>query len=278
MIQRVLLTAVMLLGLAGFVVIGVVVIAPWRHAGAEAPPPPPPIGLIAAAGLLRPGVLLKPADMAVRQVPRGEQPEGSVEDTPAARSELVGAMVRRPIAAGAPFLPEDVLRPGDHGFLAAVLRPGKRAATVAVDAVSGSAGLIWPGDAVDVILTQLLELPGLAPGHRVAAETVLRDARVIAIDQLLAGGLPPVGLEKESNRTVTLEVNAADAEKVQVAVRIGRLSLVVRSAEAGGVQDAVNGPTWAADVSPALAGARAPIPANVLRVFTGSSEGKEFRF
>ncbi|MEJ0045159.1 MAG: RcpC/CpaB family pilus assembly protein [Rhodospirillales bacterium] len=36
------------------------------------------------------------------------------------------------------------MRPGDHGFLAAVLTPGKRATSVGVDAVSGTAGLIWP--------------------------------------------------------------------------------------------------------------------------------------
>ena len=83
------------------------------------------------------------------------------------------------------------MRPGDHGFLAAVLKQGMRAVTVGVDAVSGTAGLIWPGDRVDVILTQSMDDPKLPPGRRVAAETVLQDARVIAIDQVLVqGGVP----------------------------------------------------------------------------------------
>ena len=51
----------------------------------------------------------------------------------------------------------DVLRPRDRGFLAAVLAPGTRAVSIAVDPVSGVGGLIWPGDRVDVILTQ--EIP-----------------------------------------------------------------------------------------------------------------------
>ena len=49
------------------------------------------------------------------------------------------------------------MRPGDHGFLAAVLAAGMRAVTVGVDATTGAAGLIWPGDRVDLILTQTIQ-------------------------------------------------------------------------------------------------------------------------
>ena len=189
-------------------------------------------------------------------------------------------MVRRPVVAGAALHSDDLLLPGEHGFLAAVLRPGKRATTVAVDAVSGSAGLIWPGDTVDLILTQVIDNANLAPGRRVAAETVLHDARVIAIDQHLAGG-PSPGVDEKGNRTVTLEVDAADAERVEVAARIGRLSLVVCATipgQAGSVLP--SGPTWAGDVSSALEGSaqRPAATASVVRVFTGAAEGKEFRF
>ena len=85
-------------------------------------------------------------------------------DTPAARTELFGAMVRRNLATGDVVLSADALNPGDRGFLAAVLGPGMRAVTVGVDAVSGLAGLIWPGDRVDLILTQSQEGTEVAPG------------------------------------------------------------------------------------------------------------------
>ena len=74
----------------------------------------------------------------------------------------------------------DVLRPTDGGFLAAVLAPNHRAVSVAVDAVSGTAGLIWPGDRVDLILTQTNDEAGVPLGRRTFGETVLRDLRVIA--------------------------------------------------------------------------------------------------
>jgi pilus assembly protein CpaB len=186
--------------------------------------------------------------------------------------------VRRPVAVSAAFLAEDLLRPGEHGFLAAVLRPGKYAATVAVDAVSGSAGLIWPGDSVDLILTQVIEMANLPPGRRVAAETVLHNVRVIAIDQHLAGGLVPGSADAKNNSTVTLEVSAAEAEKVQVAARIGRLSLVVRATSPGLEREPLSGPTWAGDVSPALGGSLQPSGPSVIRVFMGATDGKEFRF
>ena len=125
------------------------------------------------------------------------------------------------------------MRPGDHGFLAAVLKPGMRAVTVGVDAITGTAGLIWPGDRVDLILTQTLDGPQLAPGQRIAAETVLQNALVIAIDQLLVQGAAPEGPGPQNPRTVTLEVTSRDADRVQVAERIGRLSLAVRSADLG---------------------------------------------
>ena len=117
-----------------------------------------------------------------------EVPADARADTPAAARELAGSMVRRSLQPQEVLLPADLLRPGDHGFLAAVLRPGMRATTVGVDAVSGTAGLIWPGDHVDVILTQVNEDQSLPAAHRASAETVLADVRVIAIDQQLMQG------------------------------------------------------------------------------------------
>jgi len=108
-----------------------------------------------------------------------------------------------------------------------VLDPGMRAVTVGVDPVSGTAGLIWPGDRVDVILTQSMDNAATAPGRRVAAETVLQNARVIAIDRLLVQGAVAGTPEPQGASTVTLEVTAEQAERVQVAARIGRLSLTV---------------------------------------------------
>ena len=82
----------------------------------------------------------------------------------------------------------DVLAPRDRGFIANVLREGYRAVAVGVDPVSGVAGLIWPGDHVDILLTQ--ELEGAPVARKNLGETVLTDVRVIAIDQDMVQSAP----------------------------------------------------------------------------------------
>ena len=237
--------------------------------------------VLAAAASLRAGTLLKPEDLVPADLPT--PPAGTQEDTPANRTALVGAMLRRSLTAGDAVLSPDVMRPGDHGFLAAVLGPNMRAATVAVDAVSGSAGLIWPGDQVDLILTQSLD-GALPPAHRVAAETILADVRVIAIDQLLARGVAP-STDGAAARTVTLEVTTSQAERIAVATRLGKLSLAVRSADntepAASPDTAVVQTTWGGDVSPALGKPTPPTAKDggtLLRLYQGVADGKEFRF
>lgn len=240
--------------------------------------------LLVAARPLRVGTLLKPEDLTVQQVPVAEFPPGGMRDSPSLRLELTGAIVRRSLAASEPIQGADVLRPGDHGFLAAVLGAGMRAVTVPVDAVSGSAGLIWPGDRVDLLLTQTLDRDG-DPARRVAGETVLHDVRVIAIDQMLAQGAEGTSAGPARQvRTATLEVTPRQAEQVAVATRLGRLALVVRSATGGegmvageGVRPTI---TWAGDVSPALRGGAPAEPgaAATMRVITGTGRNEEYRF
>lgn len=298
MLLRVALLGLMTLALGGFGLVSWISLKPPPPAPvAEAPaPPPPPVlrAVLAAAGTLRPGALLKPEDLTALQLPEAELPEGARPDTVQARTELIGAMLRRPVGEKQPILPSDVLRPGDHGFLAAVLRPGMRATTVGVDAVSGTAGLIWPGDRVDLVLTQALDDQALPQGRRVLGETVMADLRVIAIDQQLMQGAVPGSGNADSNRTVTLEATPAQVERVAVATRLGKLSLAVRpggaaEADAAALGETKDGAkadparltasttTWGADVSPGLVQQR-PAAAGTLRVFQGTAEGKEYKF
>jgi pilus assembly protein CpaB len=70
--------------------------------------------------------------------------------------DVAGAVVRRSLAAGEPVVDGSVVRPGDRGFLAAVLEPGMRAVSVAVDEAAANAGLIFPGDRVDLVMSQTI--------------------------------------------------------------------------------------------------------------------------
>jgi pilus assembly protein CpaB len=291
MVLRIVLFAMMALGLGGFGIIAWVSTRPPAVAlevpkapevapvvVAEAPAPVVKLAVLVAGRAVRAGTLLKPEEITAREFVEAEVPEGASPDTMANRQTLVGAMVRRPVAAGEPLLAVDLMRPGDHGFLAAVLAPGMRAVTIGVDAISGTAGLIWPGDRVDVIMTQTIDDPTLPLGRRVAAETVQRNARVIAIDQQLVQGAMPGSSEGNTARTVTIEVTGDQAQRVQVATRIGRLSLSVRSSEGSESVSDDHAAVFASDVSSALARQPSRLRNDVMRVHSGTGDSKEYKF
>jgi len=270
--------AAIVLGLGGLGLVGWIGMQlPAKTLAEAARAPPAKAQILVAAHPLRAGSLLKYDDIQSNEMPAAEVPAGAHVDTAQARAELVGSMIRRSLQPPDALLPADLLRPGDHGFLAAVLRPGMRASTVGVDAVSGTAGLIWPGDHVDVILTQVTDDKTLPASRRASAEAVLGDVRVIAIDQQLMQGATGTGPEQGTTHTVTLEVTAAQAERVTLAERLGHLSLIVRAADSAPDTKADSPPTtWGGDVSPALNQGRTA--GRVLRLYQGTSDGQELRF
>lgn len=141
--------------------------------------------------------------------------------------EFVGAVVRHTITAGQPVTDGGIVRPGDRGFLAAVLTPGMRAVTVPVTATSGLAGLVFPGDRVDLIMTvkqQLRNADNFAD-TRFLSHTVLRNIRVLAVDQKTENTSGEAAVAK----TATLEVDPKQAEAIALALEMGRLSLSLRS-------------------------------------------------
>lgn len=281
MILRVVFFALMAVGLIGFGAVAWIATRP-PPSKAAAMAAEHKITAVTAKHAIRAGSLLKPDDMEVKEVVASDLPSDAVPTSEDARRSLSGAMVRRALGTGEVIRTSDVIRPNEHGFLAAVLAPGMRAVTVAVDAVAGSAGLIEPGDRVDLILTQTMAGQNEPIGRRVAAETVLSDARVIAINHQIVQGADAAPAANGQARTVTLEVTQDQAERVSVATSLGKLSLSVRSAGAGDGSNAAQqrGITWAQDVSPALANMQhtAHPPSNSIKVFQGTAEAVEFKF
>ena len=108
------------------------------------------------------GSLLTSDNLQQKEIPITEMTKEYNLDTPDIRRGLMGAMVKRNLGVGEAIRSDDLMRPSDHGFMAAVLSPGMRAVTINVDAASGSSGLIWPGDRVDLIFTQVNNDPNTA--------------------------------------------------------------------------------------------------------------------
>jgi len=293
MLLRILVVFSLVLSAVGLGVVGLQLLAPPQAPApvVEAPPPPPAkVKVLVAARALSLGSLLKDEDLAERELSAEAVPDGALEPTEDVRAELRGALLRRYLDPNTPVLRSDVLRPRDRGFLAAVLRPGTRAIAVGVDVVTGTAGLIWPGDQVDLILTQSFNDAPVS--RRVVGETVLSDIRVIAVDQQISHGAGAAanagGGVGRVARTVTLEVTPEQAERIAVATRLGRIDLTVRAIELDGPATATapsspadvawnaetaRGSLFGADVSPALARS-AVSPGARMRVIQGGEQNE----
>lgn len=141
---------------------------------------------------------------------------------------LLGTVVRYPITAGQPVTRGSLVGPQDRGFLAAALGAGMRAITVPVSAAAGVAGFVFPGDHVDIVLTQNVEGGGDGPPLKVS-ETIVRNIRVLATDQRVTDKDEDGKMAVKTFSNVTLEVTPRIAEKVAVAQSIGSLSLALRS-------------------------------------------------
>lgn len=250
---RLVLRVVLLLALA----LVVALVLRGIFAGAAAPPPAPKTALAVTSARLAEGTLIKADDLTWREVLESDVKKGEV--TRAEAQRLNGAVVRHALEEGAVITQRDVVFPDAPGFLAAALQPGMRAVSVAIDDVSGNAGLTLPGDRVDLILTHNLGTSGdMRTGPpRVASETVLAAVRVIAVGQALRAPDPDSAAAKAGGgaaRTVTLEVTPRDAESVTVASRLGQLSLALcslaqpRAAQGEDVAEP-SAPVWGRDIS-----------------------------
>jgi pilus assembly protein CpaB len=230
--------------------------------------------ILVATTTLRPGTLLRAQDVAWQpnagKAEPGEilRPPGGAnnangEPDQQGRGEAYGAALRAGVTTGEPIRRSAIVKPGDRDFLQVVLSPGARAIAIPVATGGASTGLLYPGDRVDVILTQTFKNdPPLA--RRSVSETVVESLRVLAVD---AADAKPAGAGNGFGRTVTLEVTPEQAEKINVATELGKLSLTLRSISGSGVAATYSPgtatatgvrPTWAGDVSPALSNAIPP--------------------
>ncbi|MGC1271259.1 MAG: Flp pilus assembly protein CpaB [Croceibacterium sp.] len=225
---------VLLLG-ALIVAIGTALIARSMFAGAAAPQaeaaPAVPTGpkVLVAKRALPIGTIITADAVAYQLWPQEMVQDAYFIDGEADMAKLLGTVVRNQITAGEPVTQGSLVAPGDRGFLAAALGPGMRAITVPVSAKTGVGGFIFPGDRVDLMLTQ--SVSGTDGGAALkATETILRNLRVLATDQSTESTTSEDGKTVvRAFRTVTLEVTPKIAEKIAVAQTIGTLSLSLRS-------------------------------------------------
>jgi pilus assembly protein CpaB len=124
------------------------------------------------------------------------------------------------IEANEPVLALKITGAGQRATLSALVKPGMKAVTIRVNDVEGVGGFVLPGDHVDIVLTRQLE-KGSA-----TTQVVLQNTRVLAVDQIADDRAVKATVAK----SVTLEVDTIEAQKLWLASSVGSLSLLLRKA------------------------------------------------
>jgi pilus assembly protein CpaB len=139
-------------------------------------------------------------------------------------SQAVGSLALITIPAGAQVTASKI---GTNVALALPvrLRPGMRAVSIPVDRVKDVAGLIQPGDRVDVIAIP----PAKSNGPPAKAATILRGIRVLAVGNALENPSATPSPQEEDASTVTLEVSPSQADLLAWADANATLRLALRS-------------------------------------------------
>ncbi|MDO8534308.1 MAG: Flp pilus assembly protein CpaB [Xanthobacteraceae bacterium] len=144
---------------------------------------------------------------------------------PNAIEDLKGSVARATFVAGEPIREQKLVKADGSGFMSAILSAGMRAVSTEISAETGAGGFILPNDRVDVLLTRK-EAPRAGGGDNVVSETILRNVRVLAIDQTVE---EKNGQKVVVGKTTTLELSARQTETLALSRQRGTLSLALRS-------------------------------------------------
>ncbi|MBS4025796.1 MAG: Flp pilus assembly protein CpaB [Clostridia bacterium] len=142
--------------------------------------------------------------------------------------EIDEAITKAMLISGEQLLSDKLVKQGQLGDgLAYQIKQGHRALTIPINLVSGIAGLVKPGDSVDIIVTIDAQRSENQQDTVLISTYVLQNILVLAADNSLQRKPnEPSDLER---RTLTLEVRAQDAPKLVLASEEGSIRLLLRS-------------------------------------------------
>jgi pilus assembly protein CpaB len=148
------------------------------------------------------------------------------ESDPNALEELTGAIARVPLYSGEPLRRSKLIGEG-QSFMSSILPSGRRAVATQIAADTSAGGFILPNDYVDVIMTRRSATSGGSGADGFITETILKNIRVLAIDQAIQED--EEGRRVRVGDTATLELTPQQAEIITVAQQMAdRLTLALR--------------------------------------------------
>ncbi len=169
---------------------------------------------------------LTPQVLKLEEWPKMKVPPGALMHL----EDVEGRRARTKFYGGEPIIEAKLFAKGDQASGATDLIPkGYRVVSVKVDDVSGS-GLILPGDRVDA-LVHLTDNSGAyaTEGNRSSTHTFLHNVKVFAVNNVYSREAN--GTEAITAKTISLLVTPQQAELVTLANEMGKIRLVMRSAD-----------------------------------------------
>ena len=163
------------------------------------------------------GAQIALADLTVGQWPVATVPAGAF----AAPDSIVGRVTRVNVFKGEALVPGRLAPDGTGPGLEVKIAPGKRAAAIRINDVSGLSGLIQPNSRVDVLVT----LADERGNQDQVAKIFMENMRVLSVG---------TSVDRDANgqpiraATAALEVTPEEAERLVIAANQGSLQLVLR--------------------------------------------------
>lgn len=174
---------------------------------------------------IAPHEALTPENVKIEEWPKDKvQPDAITK-----MADIEGKRCKVRVLAGEQIRAARVIGLGESSGPSETIPKGYRVVAVRVDAVSGSASLIRPGDRVDVLAYMAKN-----PAHGIdetVTKTILQDISVFAVDTITTDELTKEGKEEKSiaAKTISLLVTPAQAQSVTLATELGSIRLVMRS-------------------------------------------------
>jgi pilus assembly protein CpaB len=226
---------------ARLVVLGVALLAgglAYMFSGRDTPAPPPiqvvqpaidTVDILVAKSDIGLGKALMQDDIAWQTWPASAAGPQFIRKSsrPGALEEFKGAIARAPFVSGEPIREQKLIKADGSGFMSAILSPGMRAISTDISPETGVGGFILPNDRVDVILTRRdpeQQKQGGTDGF--VSETILRNVRVLAIDQTVE---EKNGQKVVVGKTATLELSPRQSETLALSRQRGTMSLALRA-------------------------------------------------
>ncbi len=172
-------------------------------------------------------------------------PPGAVVADDPNQAKVDGMITNTSIVTNQPILTSMLRNPNDPSYIAGQLGEGMRAVTIQVGLTESLGGLVNPGDKVDVLYAHNLTtynvdsaaLKSVKSDSDEAEQTanvnisevLIPNLKVLAVDRRVSAGAQGEQNNQVVPQSVTLEVNLRDAQKLQLAAKMGKLSLALRS-------------------------------------------------